>query len=438
MEETVIDFGLAGAALLAIYQIAHAAVPVGSFVMLMSYWGNFTGNLSYLVSMQRQLLRNLIDAEALLHLFHQKPTVKDGSKPFRFRRGAVEFANVKFSYDGEKDIIQETSFRAEPGQRIALVGETGGGKSTILKLLFRLYDVTQGSIRIDDQDLRDLTFESLRDCIGVVPQDPSMFNGTIMENVRYSRPEATNDKVIEACKAAAVHDKIESFSKSYASRVGEGGVKLSGGELQRIAIARVILKDPKIVLLDEATSAVDSETEARIQEALERMTRGRTTFTVAHRLSTVTNSDVILVIKEGRIVEKGSPVELIAAKGRYHDLWLRQIGVINAPEKEKTTKFETVNDQMIELSGDAQGLSEGSFISQNQAFGATGLAFDPTSDPPLFHQPKTDLNDSHSPLINTVLNHQKGLDGTNVTTIGKSSSSNEAEAIKNASESSNS
>lgn len=319
--------------------------------MLMSYWANFTGSLGYLVSTQRNLLRSLIEAEALLELFQRKPTVKDGSHIFQFHRGSVDFHAVKFSYDGKKDTIKSLEFHANPGQRIALVGETGGGKSTILKLLFRFYDAAEGSIRIDGQDVKDLTLKSLRECIGVVPQDPSMFNGTIMENVRYSKLDATDVEVTKACKAAAVHEKISSFTKGYASRVGEGGVKLSGGELQRIAIARVILKNPKIVLLDEATSAVDSETEAKIQGALEKLTKGRTTFTVAHRLSTVINSDIIIVIKDGEIVEQGSPKALLEAKGKYHDLWLLQIGVANAPEA-KMTDPDPSHDSQLRQGGE--------------------------------------------------------------------------------------
>ena len=253
--------------------------------------------------------------------------VSDGPNELMYKEGAVTFENVKFSYDGKKEIIQDISFTAHPGQKIALVGETGGGKSTILKLLFRFYDVTRGSIRIDDQDIRDVTLESLRDCIGVVPQDATMFNKTVMENLRYARLGATDAEVIEACKAAQVHEKIDSFSEGYSSTVGEHGVKLSGGEKQRIAIARTLLKNPKIVLLDEATSSVDTDTESKIQCALKNLIQGRTTFVVAHRLSTVLDADIVLVIKDGMILEQGSPKALLAAKGKYHDLWRKQIGM---------------------------------------------------------------------------------------------------------------
>ena len=275
----------------------------------------------------RHILRYLVDAEALLQLFQQKPKVKDGAKGFLLKDGSVQFNDVKFSYDGSKQIINGLSFTALPGQKIALVGETGGGKSTLLKLIFRFYDVTDGSLLIDGQDVRDVTVESLRDYIGVVPQDPSMFNDTIMNNVRYSKLDATDEQVLEACKAAAIHDKITSFPNGYLTKVGEKGVKLSGGELQRLAIARTILKNASIILLDEATSSVDTGTEFLIQHALSELTKGRTTFTVAHRLSTIVDADIILVIKDGMILERGSPKELLSAKGKYYDLWCKQVGL---------------------------------------------------------------------------------------------------------------
>ena len=276
------------------------------------------------------MLSNLIDAEQLLLLFQTKSSIKDGPKSLQLSRGGeVDFEHVSFGYDGKKQTINDLSFHVAPGQTIALIGETGGGKSTILKLVFRFYDVTGGSIRIDGQDVRDVTVESLRELIGVVPQDPSLFNETVMDNVRYAKLDATDEEVMDACKAAAVHDKILTFTDGYLSKVGEHGVKLSGGELQRIAIARAILKDPRIILLDEATSAVDSETEGEIQKGLKKLANGRTTFVVAHRLSTIMDADLILVIKDGTILEQGPPAELLKAKGRYYDLWSKQMGISN-------------------------------------------------------------------------------------------------------------
>lgn len=279
-----------------------------------------TGPLNYFGYFQRNLQQNFVESEQLLDLLETEPTVKSGAAEFQYGEGAIDFEGVNFSYDGTKPIIKDLNFSALPGQKVALVGETGCGKSTILKLLFRLYDVSSGSVRIDGQDLRDVTLESLRSCIGVVPQDPVLFNDTVMNNVRYSRLDATDEQVMEACKAAAVHEKILSFTDGYASMVGETGVKLSGGEVQRVAIARAILMDPKIILLDEATSAVDSHTEAQIQTALRRLSHGRTTFCVAHRLSTVMDADVMLVIKDGKIAERGSPKDLLKLRGEFFDL----------------------------------------------------------------------------------------------------------------------
>lgn len=280
----------------------------------------------FLSRAQSQLMRNLIDAEQLLQVFQTQPSVADrtGAKKLNLVKGDIEYTNVNFSYDGKKQIMKNLSFRAAAGQTIALIGETGGGKSTILKLLFRFYDITNGSITIDGQDIRDVTLESLRECIGVVPQDSSLFNDTVVNNIRYSRLDATDNEVFDACKAAAIHDKIMTFTDGYKSKVGEHGVRLSGGELQRVAIARALLKNSRIILLDEATSSVDTETERQIQGALAKLTRGRTTFVVAHRLSTIVNADLIIVIKEGGILEKGTHNELFHARGKYHDLWAKQ------------------------------------------------------------------------------------------------------------------
>ena len=267
--------------------------------------------------------KHLVEAEELLELLRTEPTVKDGPKDFILDQGAVSFDAVSFSYDKTKSILKDLNFSASPGQKVAVVGETGSGKSTMLKLLFRLYDVSSGCVRVDGQDVRDVTMESLRQCIGVVPQDPALFNDTVMHNVRYSKLSTTNEEVVQACKAA-VHDKILSFTNGYDTMVGENGVKLSGGEIQRIAIARAILKDPTIILLDEATSAVDSQTEFQIQKALRELTRGRTTFVVAHRLSTIMDADVLLVIKNGQIAEQGPPKDLLKNRGDFYDLWALQ------------------------------------------------------------------------------------------------------------------
>lgn len=285
--------------------------------------------------LQREMQRNFVEAEELLELLRTEPTVKDGSKEFKLDRGAVDFEGVNFSYKGIKPILTDITFSAPPGQTVAVVGETGSGKTTMLKLLFRFYDVSSGSIRIDAQDMRDVSLASLRQAIGVVPQHLALFNDTVLNNVRYACLDATDAQVIQACQAAAVHDNILSFPQGYATMVGEKGVKLSGGEIQRLAIARAILKDPAIILLDEATSTVDSRTEAQIQTALKELTRGRTTFVVAHRLSTVMEADVLLVLKEGRIVEMGKPRELLRDRGEFYGYWkLQNIATEETSEEE--------------------------------------------------------------------------------------------------------
>jgi ABC-type transport system involved in Fe-S cluster assembly fused permease/ATPase subunit len=327
-QSLVMTLGLLTASFLAIYQITSGQKPVGNFVTLVMYWSTMMSPLSHLADSWRQISATLVDAERLLQLLQVKPTVENrpGTSAMVIKGGQVDFKDVDFSFDSRKQTIKALNFTAKPGQTLAFVGETGGGKSTILKLLLRFYDVTSGSISIDGQDLRDVSLASLRDIIGIVPQDPALFNQTVMENVRYSRLEATDDEVIEACKAAAVHDKIMTFPDGYKSKCGERGVKLSGGELQRIAIARIFLKDPQIVLLDEATSAVDSSIESRIQAAFKKLSAGRTTFVIAHRLSTIMDVDLIIVIDQGQIIEQGTHDQLIHKHGKYSELWTKQTG----------------------------------------------------------------------------------------------------------------
>ncbi|KAK8194465.1 putative ABC transporter, partial [Phyllosticta paracitricarpa] len=326
VEGLIMLLGLLVVSFLAAYRISEGTATVGSFVMLMSYWATLSSPLSRLASCYNKLSSDLIDAERMLELFQTKSSVPEqlDAPDLHVNEARVEFQNVSYAYDERKSAIKDISFAAEPGQTIALVGETGSGKSTTLKLLMRFYDVSSGSIQIDGQDIRHVKLDSLRESMGVVPQDPSMFNLSIMENIRYARLDATDEEIYDACRAAAVHDKIMTFPDKYRSKVGERGVKLSGGELQRIAIARVLIKSPQIVLLDEATSAVDSETEVQIQEAFQRLSRGRTTFVVAHRLSTVMDADLILVMNEGSIIERGTHQELLAHGGKYLMLWTKQ------------------------------------------------------------------------------------------------------------------
>ncbi|KAF2145158.1 uncharacterized protein K452DRAFT_295698 [Aplosporella prunicola CBS 121167] len=334
----IILLGLLVASFLATYRIAEGTATVGSFVTLIQYWSTLSSPLSRLANSYDRLSSDLIDAERMLQLFQTNSSIvdKETAKPLEITKGRVDFHDVSFAYDPRKATLKDINFTAKPGQTVALVGETGSGKSTILKLLLRFYDATAGAIRIDGQDIRDVTLDSLREAMGVVPQDPSMFNMSIMENIRYARLDATDEEVYAACRAAAVHDKILSFPDQYRSKVGERGVKLSGGELQRVAIARVLLKNPQLVLLDEATSAVDSVTEMQIQDAFRKLSKGRTTFVVAHRLSTIMHADLILVLSNGHIIERGTQDQLLAQGGKYVDLWNKQTSRRTANMSEET------------------------------------------------------------------------------------------------------
>ncbi|KAH6634036.1 hypothetical protein B0J18DRAFT_6634 [Chaetomium sp. MPI-SDFR-AT-0129] len=330
--------GLLAGAFLAVYQVTHKQATPGDFIMLLTYWAQLVSPLNFFASLGKSISKDLLQAEQLLEIMQTKPSVlsKEGAPPLQFTDGEVSFDGVHFSYDKKKEILKDITFTATPGMTIAFVGATGAGKSTILKLLDRFYDVTKGSIKIDGQDIRDVDLYSLRAQIGVVPQAPVLFDDTIMNNVRYAKLTATDEEIYEACKAASIHEQILTFSDGYQTKVGERGVKLSGGELQRVAIARAILKRPSIVLLDEATSAVDTETEQRIQEALHTLCEGRTTFIVAHRLSTIMNADRIIVVTGGEVVEQGSHEDLIRADGKYAELWSKQIFVKPKDKKPDT------------------------------------------------------------------------------------------------------
>jgi len=347
-QDLITTFGFAGCCVFGMTQIVSGRKQVGNLVTLIMYWHTLTSPLYVLSYSYRHISSSLIDAERLLQLLNTKPTVSDqeGAKDLVVTEGKVDFKDAEFAYDARKPIIQGVSLQAEGGQTIAFVGETGGGKSTMLKLLFRFYDVTGGSIMIDGQDLRSVTQSSLREALGLVPQDPVLFNQTIRQNLRYAKLEATDAEIEDACRAAAIHDDIEGFPDKYNSKVGERGVRLSGGQLQRIAIARVLLKNPKIVLLDEATSAIDSAIEEQIQMAFRRLSKGRTTFVIAHRLSTIVEADQILVIEKGEIIQRGTHHELLDLGGKYNELWTKQTAghlsgaTSKTPSKANSTKGE--------------------------------------------------------------------------------------------------
>lgn len=326
LQSIVMDCGFFAAMYITACQAANAGGDISNFIFLSSYWQSVASPVSALAWSFQDLLKGFLNLELLHELLSKKPSVQD--KPFipplKFESGQIEFRNVTFSYDMDKTILHNISFSVKAGQTVAFVGETGSGKSTILKLVSRFYDACKGNIEIDDQDLRDVTIQSLRESMGIVPQEPSALNETIRQSVKYGREGATDDEVVEACMAAQLHEQICSFPQGYDTIVGEHGVRLSGGELQRLVIARLILRRPKIVLLDEPTSSIDSKTESRVQTSLRNLTRGRTTIIVAHRLSTVAHADQIIVVDKGKLVEQGTHQELIKRGGRYADLWALQ------------------------------------------------------------------------------------------------------------------
>ncbi|KAG8533737.1 uncharacterized protein KY384_001478 [Bacidia gigantensis] len=319
--------GLMASCFLAAFQISMGLLGVGKFVALLTYMGQLQQPLNYFGTFYRSIQTAMINSERLLELFKEQPTVVDqpwvGS--LTSCRGKVRFNNVEFSYDPRRPALQGLSFLCKPGTRTALVGESGGGKSTVFRLLFRFYNVLSGSIEIDDHNIEDISVDSLRSHIGVVPQEVVLFNESVMYNLKYANQSATEAEVYAACKAACIHDQILDFPEGYNAMVGERGMKLSGGEKQRLSIARAILKNPPIILLDEATASLDSETEQHIQEALVKLSQGRTTFVIAHRLSTIINADQILVLHKGRVAEAGTHDQLMDLGEKYAKMWERQV-----------------------------------------------------------------------------------------------------------------
>jgi ATP-binding cassette, subfamily B, heavy metal transporter len=291
--------------------------------------------LNFMGMVYREIKQAIIDIEKMFEVLSRKPEVRDvpGAKPLIVTSGHVRFDNVRFSYDPERPILKGLSFEVPAGKTVAIVGPSGAGKSTISRLLFRLYDVSGGQILIDGEDIRNVTQESLRASIGMVPQDTVLFNDTIRYNIRYGRWGASDAEVEQAAQLAQIDRFIKLSPMGYETQVGERGLKLSGGEKQRVAIARTVLKAPPILLLDEATSALDSHTEHEIQGALERVSRNRTSLVIAHRLSTIVGADEIIVLDQGRIAERGTHLKLLSTGGLYASMWNRQREAEEARER---------------------------------------------------------------------------------------------------------
>jgi len=334
-QATIFTIGLAAVMVMCAYGIKEGTNTIGDFVMINAMMIQLYQPLNFMGMVYREIKQAVIDIERMFSILAREPEIKDtpGAKPLIIKRGAIRFENVLFSYEPERQILNGISFEVPAGHHVAVVGPSGAGKSTISRLLFRFYEVSGGRILIDGQDIRDVTQRSLRAAIGIVPQDTVLFNDTIRYNIRYGRWEASDAEVEEAAQLAQIDDFIRLSPKGYDTEVGERGLKLSGGEKQRVAIARTILKAPPILVLDEATSALDSHTEKDIQDALERVSQNRTTLVIAHRLSTIVGADEIIVLDQGTIVERGTHHQLLAKGGLYASMWNRQREAAAARER---------------------------------------------------------------------------------------------------------
>src|SRR6187431_1320374 len=331
----IFTFGLTAIMVMCALGVKNGTNTVGDFVMINAMMIQLYQPLNFMGMVYREIKQAVTDIEVMFGVLARDPEIKDhpGAPALHVTKGAIRFDNVSFAYEAARPILKGISFEVPAGHTVAIVGPSGAGKSTISRLLFRFYDVTGGHILIDNQDIRDVTQVSLRSAIGMVPQDTVLFNDTLRYNIRYGRWDASDAEVEEAAALAQIDGSIRMAPDGYETEVGERGLKLSGGEKQRVAIARTILKGPPILLLDEATSALDSHTEKEIQDALERVSQNRTTLVIAHRLSTIVGADEIIVLDHGVIVEQGTHVELLARGGLYASLWARQREADQARER---------------------------------------------------------------------------------------------------------